>query len=97
MGQTERLVSRAVRAQENQSRKVAKEAAASGKLGSGGDDGSLRKNGSTTSLSTNLDPPKLDASGHLMPEEVARRTQCSVLSESLLLGTEQSPIAMQVS
>ena len=40
--------------------------------------------------------PKLNEKGHLMPEEVVRRTQCSILTQKHTLGTAEYPIQIEV-
>ena len=41
--------------------------------------------------------PKLDTAGKLMPEEVARRTDSSVTTSTVTLGTKEEPITVEVS
>ena len=41
-------------------------------------------------------PPKLDDSGHLTTEEVVRRTSSSVVTQTLMVGTKQEPIHVEV-
>ena len=43
-----------------------------------------------------MKPPMLDEDGHLMPEEVVRRSSSSIISKSLELGTPDYPIYVEV-
>lgn len=42
-------------------------------------------------------PPKLDESGRLMPEEVVRRSQSSITTKTMILGTPEHEIRVDVS
>ena len=46
--------------------------------------------------SDRLPPPKLDACGNLMPEEVVKRTNSSITCKEVILGTKGSPINIEV-
>ena len=41
-------------------------------------------------------PPKLDAVGHLLPEEVVRRTSSAIKTKEVLLGRPDNPIHVEV-
>jgi hypothetical protein len=41
-------------------------------------------------------PPKLDAVGHLLPEEVVRRTSSAIKTKEVLLGMPDNPIQVEV-
>jgi len=85
VGQTERLKSRAQRLIDAKS---------SSSSSAKPLDGANQKLTVTTELEQS--PPKLDASGHLLPEEVVRRTSSSVVNSQTVLGTEDRQIAMEV-
>ena len=87
VGQTERMVSRAHRVQQ-------KLQAANDNNNNAGSTSNASSANSNINISA---PPKLDPSGHLMPEEVVRRTQCSIFSKKVTLGTLEHPILMEVS
>jgi hypothetical protein len=41
-------------------------------------------------------PPKLDFEGHLLPEEVVRRTSSAIKTKEVLLGMPDNPIQVEV-
>ena len=91
VGQTERMVTRAKRAKAKESRLSDSVRSNTSRL----------SNGSRPFKKEAPDPPKpppkLDESGHLMPEEVVRRSMSSVTSKRLELGTPEHPIFIEVS
>jgi hypothetical protein len=55
------------------------------------------KMNSTNGVSSEVKaPPKLDECGNLMIEEIVRRTNSSIFTETMTLGTQEYPIHVKV-
>jgi hypothetical protein len=55
-------------------------------------------NGNTSQAATiKRNPPKLNEKGHLLPEEVVRRTSSAIKTKEVLLGEPDNPIQVEVS
>lgn len=104
VGQTERMVSRAARVeqklrlqQRQQQQSKAATATATAAINNSTTDASTTNSTGDPVVAKQQGLPKLDASGHLLPEEVVRRTQCSILTKTTTLGTVEHPIEVEVS
>lgn len=85
VGQTERLIGKRER-----SNRRAEDWLVSSKQNSSGRQSSVRESKETRKL------PMLDEDGHLMPEEVVKRSSSSIVSKSLELGTPDYPVFVEV-
>jgi hypothetical protein len=93
VGGTERMASRAARVQ------TASTAATLSKTPNSVASSSvmhMHSIGTSNGVASNPSPPKLDAVGHLLPEEVVRRTSSAIKTKDVLLGMPDNPIRVQV-
>ncbi|KAL7557370.1 hypothetical protein ACA910_019261 [Epithemia clementina (nom. ined.)] len=84
VGGTERMISRAKRVND---KKTSDSSRSTRSLGSKGSRKEVQE--------PPKDPPKLDESGHLLPEEVVKRSTSSITSKRLTLGTPEHPILVE--
>jgi hypothetical protein len=102
VGGTERMASRAARLQtantaaalSNNGTRTSNVSASmvNHSYGNGNGNGNI----SPASAIRKQNPPKLDAVGHLLPEEVVRRTSCAIKTKEVLLGMPDNPIQVEV-
>lgn len=97
VGGTERMASRAARVQ---TANTAAALSSSGAVTFNSVSASMvnygHGNTSPASAISKQNPPKLDAVGHLLPEEVVRRTCSAIRTKEVLLGMPDNPIQVEV-
>jgi hypothetical protein len=100
VGGTERMASRAARARVQTSNTAAALSTTTSNSAANSHSMAFHTNGNgnspATANSSKQSHPKLDSVGHLLPEEVVRRTSSAIKTKEVLLGMPDNPIQVEV-